>query len=194
MAQQLTLFEAPQPDRPKYSLFLAIFPDRLTAQHISELAMKIRETHGLRGRTRPLNHLHVTLHFPIRCSEVAVCLVGQICKEVAALVPPFEIKFDRMLSFRGGIDNRPLVMVNHGDGNAALTRLHQALGAEMIGYWRRSDGNLRFNPHITLLYDRQGIPEEPIDPVSWMVDEIVLVRSEVGATKYERLGHWKFVG
>lgn len=195
MDQQLALFETPEPIPLKYSVFLAVFPDRLTTQRIHALAMEARERRGLRGRVRPLDHLHVSLHFIGHCSDVpekVVCFVGQICEAVAALIPAFEVRFDRMLSFRGGIGNRPLVLVNHGDDNVGLLRLHQALDAELSKY--RRPGNLKFNPHVTLLYDRQGIQEQPINPISWMVDEIVLVRSEVGATKYERLGCWKLAG
>jgi 2'-5' RNA ligase len=197
MDQQLALFETPKLASPKYSTFLAVFPDPVTAHRISELAIGIRERHELRGRVRPLNHLHVSLYFLGGCSDVserAVHFVGHICEAVVASIPAFEVRFDGMLSFRGGLGNRPLVLVNHSDGNAKLMRLHQALDAELSKYRRRSGGNLNFNPHLTLLYDQQSIPEETVEPVSWMVDEIVLVSSEVGATKYERLGSWKLGG
>jgi 2'-5' RNA ligase len=200
MNQQLLFSETPKPPQAtpaKYSVFLAVFPDSSTAHHISELAMGIREKHGLHGRVRPLSHLHVSLYFLGGCpdvSEKVIHFVGQICETVAASIPAFEARFDEAISFRGGLGKRPLVLVNYGDGNAKLMRLHQALDAAFSKYRRHSGGNLKFNPHITLLYDRQGIQEQPINPISWMVDEIVLVCSEVGATKYERLGSWKLGG
>jgi hypothetical protein len=43
-----------------------------------------------------------------------------------------------------------------------------------------------------LLYDRQRIEETLIAPMSWKAGEFVLVCSEVGATRYHRLGEWKF--
>jgi 2'-5' RNA ligase len=54
--------------------------------------------------------------------------------------------------------------------------------------------NSKFVPHVTLLYDRQVLAPTPINPVAWKVEEIVLVRSEVGATKYEKPGRWKLGG
>src|SRR5437899_5613476 len=133
MDQQLALFETAQPETPKYSLFLAVFPDPFTAQRISRLAMKLRERHGLRGRVRPLDHLHVSLHALGHASEIPETVVhhiGQICEAVTEFIPAFEVTFDRALSFRDGIDKRPLVLANRDDGNTALTRLHQALDAE----------------------------------------------------------------
>ena len=127
-------------------------------------------------------------------SEKVIHFAGQICEAIAASAPAFEARFDEAISFRGELEKRPLVLVNHSDGNTKLVKLHQALDTAFSKYRRRSSGNLKFNPHITLLYDRQGIPEKPIDPVSWRVDEIVLVCSEVGATKYDRLGSWKLGG
>jgi 2'-5' RNA ligase len=50
----------------------------------------------------------------------------------------------------------------------------------------------KFAPHLTLLYDKQELAPTPIEPVSWMVQEVVFVGSEVGATKYHRLGRWAF--
>jgi len=195
--QQLTLFETPKPPKAtpaKYSVFLAVFPDPSTARQISELAMGIRETNGLRGRVRPLSHLHVSLYFLGGCSEVSekvIHFVGQICEAVAASTFAFEASFDEAISFRGGLDKRPLVLVNRGDGNAKLMKLRQALDTEFSKFRHRGGSNLKFDPHITLLYDQYSVPEEPIDPISWVVDEIVLVFSEVGATKYERPGRWK---
>jgi 2'-5' RNA ligase len=84
--------------------------------------------------------------------------------------------------------NQPLVLAGGKDGNAELKAFHRLLVAKLSG---RSDVNLKFTPHMTLLYDRE-INEEPVSPqVSWTVGEIVLVLSHVGATKYDRLGCWK---
>jgi RNA 2',3'-cyclic 3'-phosphodiesterase len=47
-------------------------------------------------------------------------------------------------------------------------------------------------PHITLGYghrSRQGV--RPIDGISWLVDELVLVRSWHGRTWHEELGRWR---
>jgi 2'-5' RNA ligase len=52
-------------------------------------------------------------------------------------------------------------------------------------------GSLKFHPHLTLLYDKQSSIKASVNPVTWTAEEIVLVCSEVGRTKYHRLGAWK---
>jgi 2'-5' RNA ligase len=48
----------------------------------------------------------------------------------------------------------------------------------------------RFSPHVTLLY-RNGIPfSRPIAPISWWVDELVLVHSHVGLKRHDIAGRW----
>jgi 2'-5' RNA ligase len=196
MNQQLDLFRTPEPAPLKYGVYLAIFPDPFTADHISAQAAGIWKRHGLHGQLRPTHHLHISLH-PLGGYSVVpykiLPFVAEICKAATANISPFKIKLDRALSFRGGVERRPVVLINHSDGNAALTELYQAIGTELSKHLRYRR-NFRFNPHLTLLYDQQSIPEETIDPISWKVNEVVLVCSEVDATKHERLGCWELGG
>jgi 2'-5' RNA ligase len=41
---------------------------------------------------------------------------------------------------------------------------------------------------VTLLYDECGIKEQPIEPISWTVNEFVLVHSLLGKGRYIPLG------
>ena len=46
-------------------------------------------------------------------------------------------------------------------------------------------------PHVTLGYgDRRDRGVRAIDGISWLVDELVLVRSWHGRTLHEELGRW----
>jgi 2'-5' RNA ligase len=47
-----------------------------------------------------------------------------------------------------------------------------------------------FNPHLTFLYGDQAIPEITIAPVSWIVRELVLVRSLHGQGRHLVLGRF----
>ena len=190
MYKQLSLFETPRPRRPQYSLFLAIFPGYRTARQIIDLGIALRRTHGMFGRVRPISHLHVSLLFLGHASDVpetVVETVGHICKAVTAVTSPFEIKFDRVLSFRGQPGNHPLVLVDSNHVNDGVRNLHGLLRAKFAKYVSSTP---KFLPHLTLLYDKHKITPKPIEPVSWLVKEVVLVRSEVGATKYHWLGRW----
>ncbi|MEZ0274928.1 MAG: 2'-5' RNA ligase family protein [Roseimicrobium sp.] len=194
MDTQLDLMTASRPEAPNLSLFLALFPDRATIQRISEEVPGIRQLHGLTGKMRPLDHLHITLHwigdYP-KVPEDLVQTVGQACKQVAVRVSPFEVRLDQVLSFRGRPGSNPLVLSGSDANNAKLTSLHQTLLIELAKVLPLKKGGLKFHPHLTLLYDKQSNIKAPANPVAWIADEIVLVCSEVGRTKYHRLGQWK---
>jgi 2'-5' RNA ligase len=45
--------------------------------------------------------------------------------------------------------------------------------------------------HVTLRYDRDGKGYEPIDPVSWRVDEVLLIESLGGKSMHIERGRWQ---
>jgi 2'-5' RNA ligase len=186
MYEQLSFFETPQPRSFKYNVFLAIFPDHYIAEQIISLGNTLRQIHGLRGRLRPISHLHVSLLFLGGTAHVPSEVVVDVCKAVTAVTSPFEIGFNRVLSFQGHLGNHPLVLVNDNYGNGELRNLHGLLHTKF------ASPTPKFVPHLTLLYDNQELTPKSIDPVCWTAKEIVLVRSEVGATKYDWLGRWVF--
>lgn len=48
----------------------------------------------------------------------------------------------------------------------------------------------RFNPHVTLAYGHGAGPTLHIPPIGWAPDEVVLIESWVGRTRYRVLGRW----
>lgn len=193
MDRQLTLFDEPQPGDYRYNVFLAIFPDLYNAQYIAGIGDRLRRTHGMSGRVRPITHLHVSLLPANRAKngpEISKKAIDKVVKPVTAVMQPFEIKFDRVMSFRGKAGNRPLVLVDEGHEGHKVMRLHALLCAEFAKFDPSARASHKLFPHLTLLYDNHEVAPEPVEPVHWTVKEIVLVRSEVGATKYERLGSW----
>jgi len=101
-------------------------------------------------------------------------------------MPPFEVCFDRVLSYANKQVKHPVVLTDGSDGNNELMALHRELRVAL------GMGKSSFSPHITLLCDTKDVAAESIEPIRWTVDEVVLIRSEVGATKYEHLGRWRF--
>lgn len=190
MNEQLSFLETSPRRAAKYNLFLAIFPDSRTAQHIAELANKLHQARGMKGRTRPVDHLHVTLLFFGGFTEISESVIETISRRggvVAGSVKPFEISFNRVLSFRGKTENHPVVLVAEERENETK-RLHRLLHAEFSKPVSSATASTPpFVPHVTLLYDRQELAALPIEPVTWTVNEVVLVQSEVGATKYTKL-------
>jgi 2'-5' RNA ligase len=193
MAEQLSLFESRQPSSAKYSYFLALFPDPDTGARLIKLGNQIRSAHEMHCPLRPLTHLHISLHFfgpGSDASKVLVQVLDPICQAITAQTPPFSFELDCIKSFRGRPGNHPLVLVGDEQRNAALMQLHQTLEVQLIKNRLARRPNIKFVPHVTLLYDKQILAPVPIDPVVWRVEEMVLVRSEVGATKYEHPGRW----
>lgn len=191
MDEQLEFLQPVTLPPGKNSLFLALFPSPGAVPAIAEVAAGLRNRHGLRSRVRPSGHWHVTLHWFGYCSEPADSVteaLGRICGPVAAGTPPVEIVLDRATSFGGRRDGvRPLVLTGRPDGNLALKELHRRVKESGVP----GEKGRAFQPHLTLFYDRHVLQDEPVPAVSWKADEIVLVLSEVGVTKYHHLCRWK---
>lgn len=190
--EQLALFQTPKPPRNRYRLFVGIFPDAEAVHLICEQQPNLCDKFGLIGKPRPRSHLHVTLHligdYP-DVPEQKIADAIKACAIVLANQPSFEVAFDHVMSFSGRPGELPFVLVKP-NGNAVLLELHRRLVTELIIHRLAGRGGLKFVPHITMLYDRLSVPEQPVCPVSWTVKEAVLILSHLGATKYDRLGHW----
>lgn len=180
-------FEAPATD----GLFFALFPDASAAAQLSRTAQQLCIRHRLFGRVLAPERLHVSLlglgaHSGLPPDLVAGAM--EAAGEIAA--SPFEVTFDRAVSFLG--KQRPLVLCS-GDDVPELIALQRALGgaARAKGLGRAKP---QYTPHITVLYDERGIEDHAIEPVRWTVREFVLVHSLRGEGKYIPLGRWPLRG
>jgi 2'-5' RNA ligase len=120
--------------------------------------------------------------------------LDEVCGKVAAQVPGFELILDRVICFQNRRRESPVVLSCGQAANPSLRSLHRHLLEELARVGFRVGNRAHLVPHLTLLYDRRGLRETPIEPVTWPVQEVVLVRSEVGATKYVPLGRWPLRG
>jgi RNA 2',3'-cyclic 3'-phosphodiesterase len=167
-------------------LFLAILPDAAAALRISRLAASLKRAHGLSGELIAPNRLHVSLFFLGRLSGDASCAARTEAGELS--VAPFEVRFDRTASFRGGPGSRPFVLIA-GDGVSPLKSFRSRLGTWLAGNGFGRLAKTNFEPHVTLLYDARSVDEYPLaEPVSWTVREIVLIQSRKGHT---HLAKWR---
>jgi len=186
VSDQFSLFEAPPvTDR----LFFAIFPDAETAAGIARHAATLRASHQLSGRPLAPERFHVTLHHLGDHAGVRrdiVSMAHQAAKAMTA--PPFEVVFDRAASFHNG-GNNPFVLQG-GEGLEALRAFQRDLGSAMaragLGKWV----DKTFTPHVTMLYDRRLVAEQPLSPVRWTVSEFILVHSLLGRTEHVPLARW----
>lgn len=196
MSEQLVFqgFELRPLPEPTDGLFLALVPPAAIADRVSELIQQLRYCHGLRSEALSPLRLHVTLHYLGAYNGLPQTLVESVCAAAPAVsMPPFEISFDRALSFTNKRKARPFVL-RAGRDIVALSVLHRAVGEAMtrvgLGRWVRP----HFTPHMTLLYDRRLVDEHPIEALGWTVTDFVFVHSLVGQGKHIHLARWPLLG
>ena len=165
-------------------LFLAAVPDAISAAAIHDRAGILKRAHNLAGRLIEADCLHISLFFLGGLPEQSL---RRACEAVADVrMKPFEVWFDRTVSFRGKPGNRPFVLFG-GDGLRQLTSFRRMLAVAMTREGLRRRAITNFTPHVTLLYDARDVEEHPIEPIGWTVNEFVLIHSMRG---HVHLARW----
>ncbi|WP_369976087.1 RNA 2',3'-cyclic phosphodiesterase [Xanthomonas bundabergensis] len=175
---------------PRESLFFAVLPDPATAQRAFALGERLRTAHGLRGRALPPERLHLTLHYLGEYAGIPPRLLQQAHAAGQALAAaPFELCFDRVLSFGGRSRARPLVL--QGDGEpAALRRLRETLQRQLARQGVATRAEAAYVPHITLAYDDCALPLQAVPELRWTVATLSLIRSVQGQGRYLHEASW----
>ena len=167
-------------------LFLAAFPDATTARRIFRLAGVLKRAHCFSGKLIAPERLHISLFF---LGGLPGQMPRAVCEAANRVrISPFEVSFDRTASFRGRPGNCPFVLIG-GDGLSQLKSFRQELGVMLTRQGLRGGAKTNFEPHVTLLYDDRSVKEYPVaEPVSWVVNEFVLIHSLNG---HRRLASWR---
>jgi RNA 2',3'-cyclic 3'-phosphodiesterase len=163
-------------------LFLAVLPEAQARPRIEGTARQLYSCHRLKGKLLAPDRYHISLFSFGEHDGLPLRLVSEVMKATTAIeVSPFDVKFDRAMSFCGS-KQRPLVLCG-GDGVAKLIALQHVIAVAMQ---RARLGRARqpFFPHMTLLYDKNGINEKSIERVGWTVTELVLIHSLLGRRQY----------
>ncbi|HEY8069547.1 MAG TPA: RNA 2',3'-cyclic phosphodiesterase [Burkholderiales bacterium] len=190
MPEQLSLAGIEGPPVLTDGLFFAIVPSPQAADEIERRAQDFCRELGLKGRPLAREQLHVTLYYLGVHAGVPQGIVAKASETAAALrMAPFEVSFDRATSFAGKAGSRPLVLSSRKP-LAALNAFQQALRTAIKKAGLDNWAQPAFTPHVTLLYDRRGVPEQAVEPLRWTVSEFVLVRSLHGMSRHEPLARW----
>lgn len=184
---QLTLGFGPA--RPTESLFFALRPPAAVAQAARSAAEALAAQHPS-ARLVSIERLHVTLHYLGEYAGLPPSLLARAQRAAENLrIARFPLAFDRVASFGGQRRDLPAVALGEGTGTAGVHVLHRAL-ADALGR-EQLQGDARFTPHITLLYDRDAVAEQVLAaPLAWQADALWLLRSVRGEPRYREEGCW----
>lgn len=200
MTQDSDLFGAIPPPKPTDRLFFALFPSDEAIPQIVKTSQQLRDAHGLTGKSLSNDRLHVTLHHVGDYAGGLPNGLVETAQDVASKIamPAFDVTFDRAISFAGSPRNKPFVLrgnermnVGSEGGLAALMAFQKTMYLAMCRAGLQGPrANAKFAPHVTLMYDDQGIAEQAVEPVSWTAHDFVLVHSLLGQTRHIHLGRW----
>jgi len=164
-----------------HNLFFAIRPPAEKICDVVDLTVALK----IGGTPLRPERLHVSL---LALSIDAALPEGLIeeAADVAGTVrmSPLHVIFDRVA---GGSKSAVLLP---SEPLGALRMLRERLGFALIRAGLDVRLDRRFSPHMTLLYRGQPLPEKEIEPITWLVDEFVLIDSHIGLTHHETVGRW----
>jgi len=175
-------------------LFLALFPESAAARKISKLAKRLRIDYSIRYPATPVERLHVSLYHIGDFFGVPQSILDRVRAAADAVdVPPFQAAFDRASSFERKHGRQPLVLRASGNALPALAALYSALATGLAKQKFEVFPAEFFVPHVTMLRDEQNI-DEPVDTISWIVHEFVLVHRKLEGFDYELIHRWPLRG
>ena len=196
MTQPSDLFGAIPPPKPTDRLFFALFPSEEAIPQIVKTSQQLRDAHGLTGKSLSNDRLHITLHhvgdYAGGLPEGLVETVQDVASKIE--MTAFDVTFDRVMSFAGSPRNKPFVLrgnERHDGGLADLMAFQKAFYLAMCrAGLQGSSANAKFAPHMTLMYDSLGVPEQAVETIRWSAHDFVLVHSLIGQTKHIHLARW----
>lgn len=166
------------------------------ASLIDNVKLQMRSTFGTASRLLDIGFRPV----PDDCLHLSVQSLGRYDRMPDGLikramligsrieVPAFPATFDRLQGFNGAY-GRAIVLTG-GQAADGFLILRKAMFGEMQLAGMEVPPSLEFSPHVSMAYQRSRIPTIPVKPVTWMVHELVLIRSFIGRSKHICLGRW----
>jgi RNA 2',3'-cyclic 3'-phosphodiesterase len=181
-----------RPKRPE-RLFFGLLVGSPTGAELDECRDQVVRDSDLKGARLKTERLHMTVHHVGDYERLPPRFVyaGRQAAQAVSM-PSFEVTFRLVTSFesmprRDGRPPRwPVVLPGEGD---RVFEFHKILGAAMERYGLKIAEH--FVPHLTLFYASRPITPRAIKPIRFLVDEFVLIHSELGLTRYNILDRWR---
>lgn len=174
----------PAREQDAHRLFFALWPDDAVRPALGAAVDAVGAFEGAGRRTHP-DKYHLTLHFLGGWARWPDDVAAR-CREAAASVQCtcFHLVVDHAGSFP-----RSRVGWLAPSGNSGLDALWSSLGHALddAGVERRATET--FSPHVTVLRGlSRRVEDSPVEPISWPVEDFVLVHSHAG--RYEVVERW----
>lgn len=186
---QRELFDRAAGSSTARRLFFALHPDEAACVAIATLASRLHRSHGLRDKQIPPERLHLTVDYLGQYSPLTDEVVAAACAAAQALsIQQFTVGLHRAGSFSTRPGNHPFVLLA-GEGAQAVLALQRELDLALTrnGLRTRPQSGI---PHVTISYQPRCIEEHPIELISWLVRELVLIESLVGKGEHITRGRW----
>ena len=177
----------------RHVVYFAIPPPPEAAAWARALLDGLRAVHAFTARPVPAERLHV----PLNAVGAFLRPPGPVidkARDTAATVraAPFTVTFNRIGTWPAG-DNPGVVLSGEAGVigvNGLYSTLHRALVRSGMAPRRQAE----IAPHLTLVYDRVQVPQAVVEPVSWTVDEFVLIYAVHGEGRFDVVGRWPLAG
>lgn len=198
MSEQLSLIGVDPPGQLKDRLFFALLPDATIASRSEGVRQRVCDQYGLRGSPVGTELLHVTIRHVDDWMSMPPDIVVRVSEAAAKIVvPPFEISFNRVMSFRRTAGQHPLVLTAD-EYAAGMIALQQALDVNLKKAGLSMRTGWRYTPHLTLGYYDKVLPSLDLDKldrkISWNIVDFALVHSLLGQTHHNHLARWPLKG
>lgn len=140
-------------------------------------------------RPVPDGCMHLSLQSLGRYDRISDALIERAMRMGSRIeVPAFPATFDRLQGFNGTY-GRAVVLTGKRPTHGFLI-LRKAIWAEMQLAGMEVPPSLDFLPHVSLAYQQTRIPTILVKSVTWMVHELVLIKSLIGRSRHICLGRW----
>jgi RNA 2',3'-cyclic 3'-phosphodiesterase len=171
---------------PRRRLFFCVCPDIAATGSFTRLIEQLRQDRIMPGRPVDPDRLHATLHHLGDFADQVPPSLVPAADAAAATVKgqPFDISFDYVGGTRGQL------LLRASDGSAPLRAFRQNLSTALIKAGLRRYVDPAFSPHVTLSYDFCDVPEQPVNPIRWTVQQFVLIESLLGHHQHIVRGRW----
>jgi 2'-5' RNA ligase len=168
-------------------------PSLSAVTRIEQVIETLRQEYSLRATPLSAQQMHVSLvglgeyaDLPQDLLDSVVGGVSQIRQEA------FTARFDTVLTFRhrSRVSTGYPTVLCGGEGVYGFQMLHEGIVSALRGAGLKLR-SAALTPHLTLLYDKQKIDTEVVDPIEWDVREFVLLLRHIGQRRpYSVLGKW----